>query len=434
MTRSALLSDVVELTDAGVLRPLFHNGQRRAYWSDARITLVLAGTQGGKTVTGPWWLMRQMRRLGAGDYIVAGPELTLLRKKVIPEIVNLFSTMLGAGAFVSSPDPKFVLSRHGEQVIFGSQQRRKTTIWFGHGDDPDSLESMTANAAWLDEPGQKKFRRESYEAIQRRLAVADGPMLLTTTPYVLHWLKTEVYDKRDDPTAGVEVIGFDSLANPRFPREVWERARSTLPAWKFNMFYRGRFERPAGLIYDCFDPDRHLIPRFSIPESWPRFVGGDFGGVNTAAVFLAEERTDEGRPTGRYVAYREYLAGGRTAGEHAAAWRSGEPRLPFAIGGAKSEGQWRQEFAHGGLPIKEPPVSDVEVGIQCVYGALKEDRLLIFDDLHRLIEQLTSYSRELDPAGTPTEKIEDKEQYHYLDALRYAGCWLFRARGKGGLI
>jgi hypothetical protein len=415
------LSDVAEVTASGKLRPLFHDGQRRAYWSDASRTLILAGTQGGKSVVGPWWLLKQMQRFGPGDYIVAGPELTLLRKKVVPEIVTLFSTILGAGALISSPDLKFVISRKGRQTIFGSEHTPKTTIWFGHGDDPDSLESMTAKAAWLDEPGQKKFRRDSHEAIERRLAIADGPILYTTTPYVLHWLKTDIYDKRDDPAARVVVINFDSIANPTFPREVWERAKATLPPWKFNMFYRGRFERPAGLIYDCWseEPGGNLIRPFAIPANWPRWVGIDFGGVNTAALKVAQELDGDGKPTGRWIGYEEYLAGGRTARQHAEAIKANEPRLPVAVGGAASEEQWRQEFAAGGMPIYPPPITDVEVGILRFYGLIKTRTFVVFETLAGFRDQMNTYSRVLDAQGERTETIEDKSAYHYLDAGRY---------------
>lgn len=391
---------------------------RASLWSSPEPRVVEC-----KTVTGPWWLHRQMQRLGPGDYIVAGPELTLLRKKVIPEFVNLFGVTLRAGSFTGSPDPKFVLSKNGERVIFGSEQRQRTTVWFGHGDDPDSLESMTAKAAWLDEAGQKKFRLASWEAIQRRLAIADGPTLITTTPYTIGWLKTEVHD-REGAGTGIAVIGFDSLANPRFPRDVWDRAKAGLPMWKFDMFYRGRFTKPAGMIYDCWDDEENVVPTFAVPDDWPRYLGADFGGVNTAAVKVAGELAAEGKPTGRYVAYDEYLAGGRTAAQHADHWRRGEPRLPRAIGGSKSEGQWRKEFAAARFPIHGPPISDVEVGILRLYGLVKERNFLVMAHLRGVRDQFATYSRVLDAQGEPTEEIEDKETFHYLDGLRYFAAYV----------
>jgi len=86
-----------------------------------------------------------------------------------------------------------------------------------------------------------------------------------------------------------------------------------LPPWKFLMKYDGLFTRPAGLIYGSFDESKHKVPRFAIPAEWPRFLGLDFGGVNTAGIFFAEERVGL-KPTGRLIAYREYKAGGPLGG------------------------------------------------------------------------------------------------------------------------
>jgi hypothetical protein len=69
-------------------------------------------------------------------------------------------------------------------------------------------------------------------------------------------------------------------------------------------------------------------------------------------------------------------------------------------------------------------VTEVEVGINRVYGLLQTQRLFIFDDLVELLDEVGSYSRELDEMGNPTEAIADKSSYHLLDALRYIGSYL----------
>lgn len=402
------------------LRRSFHEGQRRAHDSTARFVLVLAGTQSGKTSYGPHWLLQEMQRKGPGDYLVATPTFPLLEVKLLPEFRKLFETQMRLGEYRFSPPPRrFTLSPDGELALWGARQDVPTQVFFGYATDPDSLESATIKAAWLDEAGQRGFKLGSWEAVQRRLSLNQGRALITTTPYTLGWLKTELYDRASDPRSDVEVVNFPSIANPRFPREEFERARRELPGWKFSMFYRGLFERPAGMIYDCFS-DANVIAAFAIPDAWPRHLGLDFGGVNTAAVYLAGEQGPEGRKTGRYIAYREYHAGGRTTAQHAVALRSREPRLPKATGGSKSEKQWRLEFARAGLPVAEPPISEVEVGINRVYGMIAAENLLIFDSLRGLRDEILSYSRKLDDFGEPTEEIEDKEQFHLLDALRYA--------------
>jgi hypothetical protein len=396
----------------------FHAGQRTAYHSDARFTLVLAGTQGGKTAVGPAWLMRQMRKRGAGDYMVVSPTFTLMWKKCLPEFLRLFQDTMRVGELKTSPVLAFRVTPYGEERLFGARQPAPTTIFFGYGAKPESLESATIKACWIDEGGQPEFKRESWDAILRRLSIEQGPVLLTTTPYTLGWL-SELHRKADDPHSGVRIVNFPSIANPTFPRSEWDRAKRTLPEWKFRMFYMGLFERPAGMIYDCWDRGENTVEPFAIPESWPRYLGLDFGGVNTAGIFLAEERGDDGKPTGRYFEYREYHAGGRTAEQHKVALLAGEPRIPRVFGGSKSEGQWRQEFAAAGLPIEAPPVSEVEVGINRVYGAIKERKLITLRSLQGIVDQTLAYSRVLDERGEPTEAIADKDTYHLLDARRY---------------
>jgi hypothetical protein len=398
----------------------FHRGQSQAWLSNRRFIGVIAGTQSGKTSFGPLWLYREIQDRGIGDYIVATPTFALLEKKALPEFLTHFQRRLRVGTYVSSPVRKFTFSKEGSIRTFGKYDPdHPTVVFFGYAEDPESLESATAKAAWLDEAGQKKFKLGSWEAIQRRLSLAQGRALITTTPYDLGWLKQQIYDRWKAGDTLYDVIRFDSTENPQFPPEEFERARNTLPEWKFNLFYRGIFTRPAGMIYDCFDEDRHVIPRFEIPGNWPRFLGLDFGGVNTAGVFFAEEQNTENTPTGRYILYRTYKAGGRTAKEHAQHLLAGEPRLPLCVGGSHSEGQWRNEFRQGGLPVQEPPIKDVEVGIDRVYGAHKRNEILVFSDCRAYLEEKLTYSRELDETGEPTEKIEDKETFHIMDAERY---------------
>jgi hypothetical protein len=387
-----------------------------------------------KTVTGPLWLWREMRRCGPGDYLVGSPTFTLLELKALPEFKRLFKHHLDAGDYKASPVREFTISERGERKLWGAKQDVPTRVLFGHAQDPDSLESGTYKAAWLDEAGQKKFRRDSWVSVQGRLSIHQGRVLFTTTPYTLGWLKSEIFDPwvradRDHPE--IEVVNFESVDNPVFPRAEFERMRRQLPRWLFNMRYRGLFERPAGLIYDCFREADHVVPRFPIPDDWPRFVGADFGGTHTAAVFLAQEHAD-GKPTGRYVAYREYLAGGLTIKQHAEAWLTGEPRVPAVYGGSKSEHQWRRDFAAAGLPILEPLVADVEVGIQRGYAGIATDNLLVFDDLVGFLDEVRTYSRVLDDAGQPTEAIEDKETFHRLDGFRYVASRVYQPL-EGGL-
>ena len=433
-------SQLFDLTSDGHLRLHLHQGQLKAWDSQKRIIAVIAGTRSGKTSFGPLWLWREMQRKGPGDYLVAAPTNPLLDKAAAPEIGLIFEKIFGLGSLRTRP-LQFIFSPDGMRQLWGHVPARKARVIFGHATDPESLEGMTAKAAWLDEAGQKKFKLESFETIKRRLQIDEGRMLITTTPYSLGWLKQKLHDpwveaKKNHPE--IDVIGFESRMNPAFPIEEWEKSKRDLPGWKFDLFYRAIFTRPAGLIYGCFDNTLNTCDPFTIEEWWPRWIGLDFGAVNTAGIFLAEEmdgtKQYPGNRTGRLFAYREYFPPGevggserRTAKEHVLHLKRGEPKTPRAVGGTKSEDQYRRELSSAGLPIQECPVSEVEVGIDRVYGAMQRHELIIFKTLTGLLDEIGRYSRELDEQGNPTEEIEDKETYHRLDALRYIIAWL-----KGG--
>ncbi len=402
--------------DGATLNLHFHRGQTRAWKSERRFVFVLAGTQGGKTSWGPFWLHREIQRCGGGDYLAVTANYDLFQLKMLPALLETFEHLLGIGRYHVAD--RVIELKNPETGKFIA--RRNTPMWgriiLRSAEAKSGLESATAKAAWLDECGQDSFTVETWEAVLRRLSIYQGRVLGTTTPYAENWLKREIVDRWQAGDPNYDVIRFHSSQNPSFPKEEQERARDTMPAWRYRMFYEGEFARPAGLIYDCFDDAIHLIEPFAIPANWPRYSGVDFGGANTAVLWLAE------RPgTGSYVLYEESLTGGKTTREHVeeAQQIARETNMVAAWGGAKSEGQARADWLDNGFELKEPPISDVEVGIGRVYALFKERRLQVFRTCKGTLDQLGGYRRKIDQNGEPTAEIENKRAYHYLDGLRY---------------
>lgn len=400
-----------------------HPGQAEALQSDKRFVCVIAGTQSGKTSFGPMWLADEIRKRGPGDYMVVTPDFQLLDLKLLPELRRYFEETLAIGRYWASPRRHITLHKGGERMLFGHESNTPTNVYFGYADRPESLESATLKGAWLDEAGQSKFTISSFNAILRRLSLAQGRVLITTTPYNLGWLYQRIYQRWEKGDPAISVISFESIMNPTFPIEEWQRAMFDLPKWQFDMFYRGRFTRPAGQIYENFSSDEMTLSarRYRIPSSWPRFVGMDFGAVNTVALFYAA------RPnTRQLILYKEYQASSRTARQHAEGMSIFVPdmRNVRIVGGSHSEDQWRAEFRAAGWPIHEPPIKDVEVGIQRVYAAHAEKQIYVFDTCEGYLDQKGAYSREVDSMGQPTDKIADKETFHFMDAERYVISWL----------
>jgi hypothetical protein len=421
-----------ELLPNGNLRVNYHLGQLRALYSRSRFIGVIAGTQSGKTSFGGHWLLREIGLRGAGDYMVVTPTFKLLELKALKEFRIIFEQLYNLGTYTTSPVRRFVFSHFGMEYIHGVgnfDPRNPTTVYFGYADDPDSLESATIKGAWLDECGQKRFRLGSFEALMRRGAINQARMLLTTTPYDLGWLYTEVYQKyKAEVAAGktqshertYDIVNFPSVANPAFPHAEDAHARATLPFWKYQLFYRGKFVKPAGLIYDLYDdrlvPLGKVFPNEPVPRHFVKTLALDFGAPNFAGVFIATNPlTWE-----HYVIDEYHPQETRIASEHVRHLTSdGTRRFEHVVGGSPSETQWREELRAAGLDIERNEVKLVEVGIDRVYGALKESRLWIYERCKRVRDEFSSYSRELDDRGEATLKIDNKSAYHFLDAVRY---------------
>ncbi len=399
------------------VRLTLHPGQTQTWDSAARFPVMLSGSQGGKTSFGPHWLKREIERCGPGDYLAVTATFPLLNLKMLPEFLKVFRDLYHLGVYKDSDK---VFEYHYDKT---DPNAIRTRVIFASAANPESIESATAKGAWLDELGQKQFRLGSWEAINRRLAINEGRALITTTPYGLGWQKQEIYDRwMEDLKAGREsdfdIIQFDSTMNPAFSQREFERARRLLPTWKFNLFYRGRYDRPAGLIYDSFDPALRIPRVFTKPPSdWMCYVGHDFGPQNTAALWFAQNPT-----TGFLYAYREYLAGGLSSAGHAQKMMDlseGENIVRRTGGAITNEDGYRDAYTAAGWPIIAPTLRGVAAGIDRVYGFFKTQKLFIFDDLRETIDDLETYSYKLDEKYLPTEEIEDKQNFHLMDAMRY---------------
>jgi len=423
------------LLDIDTMLPVsFHRGQEICHRSERRVTAMLAGSQGGKTCYGPIWLNNKINIHGGGDWLAVTASFDLFKLKMLPTMRAVFEDYLGIGRYwaqsriieLANPQTGEFKAKRADDAMWGR-------IILRSADALGGLESATAKGAWLDEAGQDRFTVDAWRAVKRRLALARGDVLITTTLYNLGWIVQQIIDPAEkDGIKSVEQIGegelewtdnedadiclvqFDSIVNPTYPIEEYRDAESSLPPDEFQMFYRGRKAALRYLIYDAFDRTRHTCPRFELPLGWPRYLGLDFGGANTAGMFYAE---DPG--TKRLYAYREYLAGKRTAGEHATELLRDEPGLPRCVGGSKSEGQWRLEFAQGGLPVLPPMIKDVNLGIQRVYGQHTQDGIIYFDDLQGILDEKGRYQRKRDKSGEVTAEIKDKNRFHRIDAERY---------------
>jgi phage terminase large subunit len=378
-----------------------HPGQTRAWKSTRRFVGVIAGTGGGKTWFGPIWLYREIAAHPDNDYLVAAPTYGMLAKVTMPAFVRFMEEMVpGIMTRYKAQDKVLPLPGGG-------------SVFFGSADNPLTMEGVHVRAVWLDEAGQMK--REAWEVAQRRVGHKRGRILITTTPYNLGWLKGEVYERWTAGDGDYDVVQFPSYWNPTYSREEYERARRTLPSWKFSMFYDGRFERPQGLVYQDFDPAVNLVEPFEIPPEWRVYAGVDWGWTNpTAHVYLAVDHDDRG-----YI-FAEYYERGKHA-ETSGAWMRERTR------GLAMEGVYcdpenpdsTSKYAGIGLPA-ESANNAIMPGITEVVSLFRSKRLFVFKGVNNLLDEMENYSWQ---KGSGGESLKDRpvdEYNHACDAMRYA--------------
>lgn len=442
---TSALPERVLLGDEGERIP-FHLAQNLAYDATTRIVALIAGTQGGKTKFAPMWMVREIyggtqngqvyAGGGRGDYLVVTSSYELYKMKLLPAFRLVFEEVLGVARFWSSagvlelidPETKTFLATHSQDKMWGRIILRSAQALGG-------LESGTVKGMVLDEAGQDTFTLGAYKALQRRGAIYRARTLITTTLYNLDWVKTKVIDRAEQEgsrketytvasggeievttnlAADVTLIQYDSIVNPAYSAAEFEAARADNADDEFEMFWRGRVTSLRLNIYNTFDERLDVRAPFELHPLWRRWLGLDFGGVNLVGLFYAEEPG-----TGRLYGYREYHAGNRSIAEHVAALLEGEREVPMCYGGSGSEDQWRLNFAVAGLPVMEPRVQSVSVGINKVYAKHKAHQILYFKTLKQTIAQIKRYRHKRDKSGEVTAEIENKSQFHFMDAERY---------------
>ena len=370
----------------------------------AHTLAAVAGTGSGKTSTGYWWLHSRMEAYPGSSWGLAEPTYNLLSKVILnstdPDRPTLEEYFKQVG---HHPDYHAV-----DRILFTDFGK----VLMGSADNPDSMQGAALKGYWLDEAGLMNL--QAYQTAAQRCAMLDGQLLLTTTPYNLGWLKTEVVDKACED---IVVERWKSIDRPGFPRESYERERQRLPTWRFAMLYDAQFEHPAGLIYDSFNEHVCLVDRFPIPKEWLVYSGHDFGADNPAALFTAQNPG-----TGDFFHFAEYLPGGGiSVHERVEAFNAVAKgyNVLRRVGGSPQEEETRHAYTTHGWVITAPKIKHIEPQIDKVIGLHRLNKIYVFKDLAHYLDEKRTFSRKLGENGLPTEAIENESRYHLMACERY---------------
>lgn len=298
-----------------------------------------------------------------------------------------------------------------------------STYFKTYAQDPKTLQSGSCYAVFCDE----ELPEHLYDELRMRLAGTNGyfNMVFTATlGQEMWWRAMEAVGTENElfPKAFKQQISMydclEYLDGSKSPwtvdriRDVEEGCKSE--AEKLRRVY-GRFIKEEGRKYHTFDPTRHYVQPFAIPDDWLKVVGVDIGsggqtGHPSAIVFIAI------RPDFRYgVVYKGIRMDGvqTTAGDVANKYTElSDPKEHFMF---KKYDQASADFGtisdRLGLGFTSSEKSH-DVGEHILNTLFKYDMLQIFDtdELRKLGTECLTLQK-----STPKKKAKDD----FTDALRY---------------
>jgi hypothetical protein len=275
--------------------------------------------------------------------------------------------------------PEALLS--GEVTYFGGSVREPPQYRYANGsivaigglDNPTKVMSSEYDLVYIQESTELSVT--AWEFVNTRLRNGRMPyqqIIADANPNApTHWLK-----QRCD--RGVTQM-FDSVheENPRLFAEVpegtpgaklWQNAGR--PMWlkvtdqgaaymsrldaltgvRYLRLRKGLWVAAEGIIYETWQPSKHIIDPFKIPDDWPRYWTVDFGLVNP---FVLQRWAQD--PDGRLIMYREIYRTQKTVDQHCFdLFDDISDPDPDYVHPRKANGEPEMRFAHQGRIWREP--------------------------------------------------------------------------------
>lgn len=299
--------------------------------------------------------------------------------------------------------------------------------------DPDSIVGITnVRHIWGDEAG--KYRLYFWENMQARADFCGASIDLTTSPYALNWVYTELIKKvRKGQRKDVELVQCASWENPYHSlydeRKRIEKMASMDPR-RFKALYGGEWTRMEGLVYDCWDDDVNFIEPYALPMGTKYYAGVDWGYTDP---FVMKIRGIT--PDGQHVGVSEFYKTGLVPSEMIEAAK----RLKI-IWDIKtfycdpSQPGYIEEFNRAGLSAVGAD-NDIPRGVGLHYELIKIGRYKEFLGKcpHSTDErEIYHYPepQELRPDQDSKDQLPVGQYDHCMDTDRYLTLSLYRAHER----
>jgi hypothetical protein len=253
-----------------------HAGQEAFHVCSKRIRFVFAGNRGGKSTGGCVEFIWH----NAGTHPFQKVKTPIKSAIVVPDFSNHaikilepklieWAGKLNGGAIIKDVDRNQAGAISRIYWTSGS-----VTDVYSWDQDPMVFEGTDYDLVWFDEPPPRTI----WVAMWRSCTDRGGRMYLTGTPLNCDWLFTEFQKIRDSNNHSLMwYVIFDQWANAKnigegdevTGRQRLEEFASLYDEEEKKARVHGMFVQMSGMIFKAWSHEKHLIPEFDIPHSWP---------------------------------------------------------------------------------------------------------------------------------------------------------------------
>lgn len=371
----------------------------------ARINLWEGSIRSGKTIASILAWLLYVNEAPPGPLAMIGKTRDTLSRNVLDVIADL--------------EPRAIRYTRGAPTakILG----RTIHVLGAHDAKAESrLRGLTLAGAYLDEA--TLVPEAFWTQLLGRLSVAGARLYTTTNPdNPAHWLKEKYLNRAGE--LSMRVFHFTLDDNPSLDPSYVASLKAEYTGLWYRRFILGHWVAAEGAVFDCWDPDEHVIPAERLPELRKVVaLGVDHGTTNPSAGILVALGADD-----RLYAVDEWWLDGATMpakptisqqSESLRGWLEPQPQ-PRYVPVDPAAAAFRAQLHNDGVRGVTEADNDVKYGIPLVASLLASGGLLVTDRCTNLIREFPGYA--WDPKATEKGKDEPiKVADHALDGLRYA--------------
>lgn len=251
----------------GKMKP--NRPQRKFFESKKRIRCLIAANKIGKTTAACADLANFALQGGKVCRVISNLGFQRgIQEVIIPELMKWIPRSRIVG------EPKKNSQGIVIKIILRGDNGQDSVITFMSGDQDDmTFEGDIADYVWIDEPGRKAI----YTAMLRALLVTCGKMVMTLTPLSEPWIYNDLYCSTDEEIECIEGTLWDACVDNggHLSKDQIEDFISKLPEDEKEARVFGKFRHLVGRVFKAFDPLKHIVKPFYIPNDWPVYYAVD---------------------------------------------------------------------------------------------------------------------------------------------------------------